>query len=207
MRIAGNRVSFYDLFDRLAATTVATCAELRSMFDAFDRLEERQARIGELEHECDVIAQDLFRETHAGMITPIDKEDIAALVGRMDDIVDAAEGAAVRVVLFRITECRPEAQQMAEYLLRAVELLQGAISHLRYPRRSDAIPTACAEVYHLERECDTAFRKALAGLFESPGIDPLLLMKWQDVFDRIENAMNHCDDVAEVLEAIHVKHG
>ncbi len=111
------------------------------------------------------------------------------------------------MVLFQITECRPDAQQMAEFLLKAVELLQGAINQLRHPRRGDAIPTACAEVYQLERQCDTAFRQALAGLFETPGIDPLVLMKWQDVYDRIENAMNHCDDVAEVLEAIHVKQG
>lgn len=176
------------------------------MVHHYDRLEERQARIKELERKCDQITHELATETHASFVTPLDKEDIAAIASGLDDIADYADAAAVRFVLYKIPESTPESRQLADYLVQSAEVLQGAVARLRSNREREAVIQACRELHRLENESDAAYRKAMGDLFNTPGIDPIFVLKWKEIYERMEMAIDKCEDVSNVLEAIQLKY-
>lgn len=206
MKLLPKKNIFYDLFEQHADLLVETARALREMLHRFDRLEERQAAIKELEHRCDRITHELARETHATFVTPIDKQDIAAIATGLDDIVDYLDAATVRIVLYRIPESTPEARQLADLLVQTVEVLREAIGRLRHPRTREEIIAACREIHRLENESDTVYRNALGRLFNEPGVDPITVLKWKEIYERLEMAVDKCEDVANVLEAIQLKY-
>lgn len=206
MRLLPRTTSFFDLFDRHTANLVLIAQELRDMLEHFDRLEERQARIKDLEHECDEITHTLATEMHATFVTPLDKEDIAAIASGLDDIADYADAASVRISLYNIPESSPESRALAELLVQTTEVLRGAVSCLRTNRNRDQVIRACREIHRLENESDAVYRCALGKLFNTPGIDPILVLKWKEIYERIEMAVDQCEDVSNVLEAIQLKY-
>jgi uncharacterized protein len=206
MRLLPRKTSFFDLFDRHAGHLVTISHEVRDLFRHFDRLEERQGRIKDLEHQCDEITHELFNQIHATFVTPLDKEDIAAIAGGLDDVADYLDAASVRVVLYQIPESTPEAIQLAELLVQIVEVLQGAVACLRDNRERGKVTQACRDIHRLENESDAAYRAALGKLFNTPGADPITVLKWKEIYDRLETAVDKCEDVSNVVEAIHIKY-
>src|SRR5687767_4478974 len=127
MRLLPRKTSFFDLFDQHASTLVTMCRELRDLVHQYDDLERRQASIKELERKCDQLTHDLATETHATFVTPLDKEDIAAIASGLDDIADYADAAAVRFVLYKIPESTPASRQLTDLLLQSAEILAAAV--------------------------------------------------------------------------------
>src|SRR5437879_3425283 len=121
MRLLPRRTTFFDLFDQHAASLVLVSQELREMVHRFDQLEARQARIKELEHRCDEITHEIAREMHATFVTPLDKEDIAAMASGLDDIADYADAVAARLVLYQIRESTSESRELADLLVECVQ--------------------------------------------------------------------------------------
>lgn len=206
MRFLPQKTEFFDLFDQQVGYLVQISQELRDLFRQFDQLTERQARIKDLEHQCDEVTHQLATEMHATFVTPLDKEDIQALSSGLDDIADYIDAAGVRVVLYQIPESSPEARQLAELLLQCVQVLHDAVTCLRHVRQRDRILTAARRIHELENESDAVYRRALGTLFNTPGIDPILLLKWKEIYERIEMAVDQVEDVSNVLEAIHLKY-
>jgi predicted phosphate transport protein (TIGR00153 family) len=206
MRLLPQKTSFFDLFDQHADALVTIARELRDMLTFFDQLPERQARIKELEHRCDEITHALAREMHGTFITPLDKEDIAALYSGLDDVADSADAAAVRLIIYQIPESSAESRELAELLVRAVEVLQGAVCCLRTTRDRDRIFEACRQIHTLENESDAIYRRALGKLFNTPGVDPIAVLKWKEIYERLEMAVDKVEDVSNVLEAIQLKY-
>jgi predicted phosphate transport protein (TIGR00153 family) len=206
MRLLPRTTSFFDLFDRHTNNLVRIAQELRDMLQYFDRLEERQARIKDLEHECDEITHTLATEMHATFVTPLDKEDIAAIASGLDDIADYADAASVRISLYQIPESSVESRDLAELLVQTTEVLRDAVACLRSNKNRDQVIRACREIHRLENESDAVYRRALGKLFNTPGIDPILVLKWKEIYERIEMAVDQCEDVSNVLEAIQLKY-
>jgi uncharacterized protein len=206
MRLLPRKATFFDLFDRHASTLVAMCRELREMIHSYDQLEVRQARIKDLEHQCDAITHELATELHRSFVTPLDKEDIAAIANGLDDIADFADGAAVRFILYKIPQSTPESRQLADLLLEAAGVLASAVGALRSGKERDKIIQACRELHRLENESDTIYQGALGELFNTPGVDPIAVMKWKEIYERLEMAVDQCEDVANVLESIQHKY-
>jgi uncharacterized protein len=205
MRFSPGR-SIYDLFDQHAGNIVLMSTELRDMLREFDRLPERQTRIKGLELECDRINHELAGEMHSSFILALDQNDISAIINGLDDVADSIDDVATRITLYQIPQSSPDAASLAELVLQSVTVLQEAISHLRNLSRRPA-DDVCREIKRLEHEGDEVYRGALGRLFNAPGIDPILLFKWQEVYELLERALDQCDDVANCIEGIQLKYG
>ena len=195
---------FFGFFERHAALTVEGAKEMRRLLAGGQDVPALTARIREIEHETDVITHGCVERLHKTFITPLDRDAIHQLITRMDDVMDYIESAAVAVNLYELTEMTAAAQAMADVLVRATEAVAVAVSGLKNLKRSDDVLKACIEVNRLENEGDDILRGALADLFR--GKDPLLVLKWKEVYEALENATDSCEDVANVIEGVVLEH-
>ena len=196
---------FFGLFERHAALTVEGAKEMQRLVQGDQNIRTRAARIKEIEHETDVITHTCVERLHRTFITPFDRDDIHRLITRMDDVMDYIDSAAIAVVLYELTEMTPPARELADVLVRSTESVAVAVSGLKNVKQSKAILDACIEVNRLENEGDEILRSALAELFRGAK-DPLLVLKWKEVYEALENATDRCEDVANVIEGVVLEH-
>ena len=196
---------FFGLFERHAALTVEGAREMQRLVQGGQNIRTRAARIKEIEHETDVITHTCVERLHKTFITPFDRDDIHRLITRMDDVMDYIESAAIAVMLYELVEMTDPARELADVLVRSTESVAVAVSGLKNVKQSQAILDACIEVNRLENEGDEILRGALADLFREAK-DPLLVLKWKEVYEALENATDRCEDVANVIEGVVLEH-
>jgi uncharacterized protein Yka (UPF0111/DUF47 family) len=196
---------FFGLFERHAALTVEGAQEMRRLVDGAASIPARAARIKQLEHETDVITHACVERLHKTFITPLDRDAIHLLISRMDDIMDYIEAAAASVMLYELHEMTAPVRALADVLVRSTEAVAVAVSGLSNLKQADRILQACIEVNRLENEGDEILRSALAELFRGAA-DPLLVLKWKEVYEALENATDRCEDVANVIEGVVLEH-
>ena len=204
MRIFPKEIDFFEIFDKAASNLTKATSLLVSLMENFDNLEARAKEIYEVEQDGDMLTHDIMKKLNRTFLTPIDREDIHALAARMDDILDLVWGGVDRMIVFKITSPTQEAVELAKDLHRTTEVLQKTIKELRAKNYSH-VQEHCIEINRLENRIDRTFRDALGKLFEDIK-DPLLIIKWKDVYEHLENASDRCEDVANVLEGIVLKH-
>jgi uncharacterized protein Yka (UPF0111/DUF47 family) len=192
--------SFYGYFEQHAGLTIAACKELLSLTtDGTDTIKSAQ-RIKELEHEADKITNHCIEALQKTFITPIERTDIHHLIKRLDDIVDIINGATSRVVLYEITEIRPEAKMLAQILVQATSEIECALKGLRNLKNVRLIKEKCDAIHELEYQGDEVLRAALMRLFKENEL--MLVVKWKEIFERLEKAINRCKDVADIIEEV-----
>ncbi len=196
---------FFGLFERHAALTVEGARQMKRLVQGDQNFRAVTARIKEIEHETDVITHTCVEHLHKTFITPLDRDDIHRLITRMDDVMDFIEAAAVSVTLYELTEMTEPARALTEVLVQSTEQVAIAVAGLKDLKRPDAILKACIEVNRLENEGDEILRGALADLFRGAS-DPLLVLKWKEVYEALENATDRCEDVANILEGVVLEH-
>jgi predicted phosphate transport protein (TIGR00153 family) len=155
------------------------------------------------EQEGDRITHDIIQRLNSTFVTPIDREDIYALASALDDIVDFVEEVADYLGLYKIDAPMEQSQRLAHVLAQAGRQLSEAIPRLR---NFDDMSHFTVEVNRLENEGDRIGREAVASLFEE-GIDPLVVIRWKDIYERLEQAIDACEKVAYILEGISTKNG
>jgi hypothetical protein len=163
------------------------------------------ARAGEvqaIEHRCDEFTHNIIERLNRTFVTPIDREDIHALADSLDDVMDAIDSAADSLSLYRIDKIRPEARQQAALIRRSVDQVRLALASLE---RRDGAREAVIETKRLEHEADAVHRSAISRLFGEE-TDAITIMKWKEIFDFLEDAVDRCDKVAVVIEGVVVKH-
>jgi uncharacterized protein len=163
------------------------------------------ARAGEvqaIEHRCDELTHDIIERLNRTFVTPIDREDIHALADSLDDVMDAIDSAADSLSLYRIDRIRPEARQQAVLIRRSVEQLRRALGGLE---KRDGSREAVIETKRLEHEADAVHRSAISRLF-SEETDAITIIKWKEIFDFLEHAIDRSEKVAVVIEGVLVKH-
>jgi predicted phosphate transport protein (TIGR00153 family) len=197
--------NFFGLFERHAALTVEGSKEMQRMVQGGQNTRVIAARIKEIEHETDVITHSCVERLHKTFITPFDRDDIHRLITRMDDVMDYIEAAAVAVSLYELTDMTAPARELADVLVRSTEAVAIAVAGLRNVKQSEAIIKACIEVNRLENEGDDILRNALATLFRE-ATNPLLVLKWKEVYEALENATDRCEDVANIIEGVVLEH-
>lgn len=158
-------------------------------------------KIKDAETSADSITHETIKRLHETWITPFDRDDIHALITRMDDVLDLIEAAAERIVLYRVVVAPPEALELANLLVESCDVLAKAVALLGTMSRAPELLELCVEVNRLENAADSVHRRAMADLFK-PGNDPLMVMKWRDILDGLESATDRCEDVANVLEGV-----
>src|SRR5918997_1075094 len=153
------------------------------------------------EQDGDRITHDIIHRLNQTFVTPIDREDILELVKALDDVVDLTEEVADLLVLYKIEAPMEQAQKLARILREACTQVAGAVPRMR---TFDDISHYVVEIHRLENDGDRAVREAVASLFES-GVDPMQVIRWKDIFERLEEAIDATEHVADVLEGIVIK--
>lgn len=193
--------AFFDYFEQHIAITIKICKTFKELSQMPDKLAEGAATISRLEEEADVIIHTCSDALHKTFITPIDRADIFSLIKQMDDIPDQINTSVNRMSLYEITEFRKEAVEMAEILLLASTEIESALKSLRnINRNTDVIKSICQKIHELESDADEILRNAIVRLFKEK--DAILVIKWKEVFERLEKAVDKCEAVANIIEGV-----
>jgi len=195
---------FFDLFEESARNLVRAAQLLAQLLEDWEDVEERARQMTELEHHGDNITHRIIAQLHATFVTPIDREDIAQLAERMDDVMDFMEGAAVALVLYKVSQPTERAKELADILIKVTSEVSKAIPRLRHRKQLDQIPGHCIEINRLENEADAVLRSALGELFDHQ-VDIAEVIKWREIYEHMENATDRCEDIANVLEGVMIK--
>lgn len=192
---------FFTLFDQLATHLATAAVQLKDLFDQPTRLQDQIRAIKDIEHKADVLTHDINARIDRSFITPIDREDIHALSTRLDDVIDLLDGTARRAETFHIGEVREPARKLCALIVEATKYLQRGVTGIRKPKEVNA----CAvEVKRIEEEGDAVYHKAVGELFlGSP--DPLDVIRWKEIYDRLEHAIDSCMAVVHSLQTISLK--
>jgi uncharacterized protein len=200
-RLLPKETSFFDFFDEHARLTVTGTNELRSLVSSGANIDAAARRIKEIEHETDVITHRCVAALHTVFITPIERDDIYRLITRLDDIMDYVEAGAERIALYDIKKMTPEVVDMADALWRAAKAVQEALNGMRDLKHAKRILEKCVEINRLENEADAILRRALARMFKEER-DPIMIIKWKEVYEHLEDATDRCEDVANIIEGV-----
>jgi predicted phosphate transport protein (TIGR00153 family) len=193
---------FYDLYNRAAANNVAISERLVRLLDAFPQDADAGMRdIKELEHEGDRITHDLIDLINRTFVTPFDRDDMYRLAGVLDDVCDHIDDTAEKIVGYGVREVREQARQQAQVIQRCAGKLAEAIGQLEGFKDSRR---QLIELRTLEDEGDRLTREAISELFAGDP-DPVSLVRWKDIHEQLEEAVDACENAADVLEAILVK--
>jgi len=192
---------FFDFFERHAGKTLQAARLLRDMLEAPKDVERDAAQIKSIEHEGDEITHRTIEMLHQTFLTPIDRSDIHELISRLDDILDLIDSTAERIWLYQLRMVEPEAISLATVLINAVAEVQKAMTQLRNLTDRGGIIRTCMEINRYENEGDELIRKAVARLFNEND-DAIHVMKWKEIYDYLEDAVDRCEDVANVLEGV-----
>lgn len=186
---------------RHAETIVTAATAFVELFDDVARSEQWAKRIKDAEAAADSITHDTIARLHKQWITPFDRGDIHGLMTALDDVIDTIHSAAMHIKVYRIDSCPDAAKELARVLERSTRAVNQGVAQLTDLSESQRVLDRCEEVVELEGQADSLYRAAMAELFE-PGADPLFIMKWRDIYGRIENAIDRCEDVANILEGV-----
>jgi hypothetical protein len=196
---------FFDDFERQTAATVEGTKLFLALLDDFTDVAAKVKAIKDVEHRADDITHRAFERLHTQFITPFDRSEIHRLLSRIDDVLDLADAASERLGLYQVASIIPEARELASVLVAAAEKMQEAVRGLRNIRDATQILEACKQINVLENQGDTLIRRALARLFNS-SFDPLTVMKWKEILDLVEDAIDRTEDVANVIEGVVLQH-
>jgi len=195
---------FFDLFEESAHNLIRAANLLAELLQNWVDVEEKIRQITELEHHGDNITHRIIAQLHGTFITPIDREDIAQLANRMDDVMDFIEAAAVRMMLYGIDKPAERAKEVANILIKVTSEVGEAIPHLRHRRELSHMREHCIEINRLENEADAVRRSALAELFHDR-VELVEVIKWREIYEHMENAVDRCEDIADILEGVMIK--
>jgi uncharacterized protein Yka (UPF0111/DUF47 family) len=195
------RTEFFSLFSRQATLAIAGARSLQALLADLPRAQEHANRIHELEHEADAVCQRTMELLHRSFITPIERGDVHLLSSQLDDIMDHIEASAQRLWLYEIEKATPELLEMAGLLLRATEAVQKAVDALAQRPAPRQIRELCNAVKAVEKSNDRLLRKATAKLFKEEE-DAKALIKWQKIYEDVEDAIDRCEDVANLVEGV-----
>ena len=192
------------MFEADAANAVKTAHALKDMVDNWVDIEAKANAIDDLEHSGDTITHQIVGQLHRTFVTPFDREDIAALANSIDNVTDFIHATAMAMFLYKVE--RPEASviELAGIIVRATVEMEKAFYLLRHRAKLKQVIKHCVEINRLENEADAIYRAATAGLFDNMDIPSLI--KWREIYEHMESATDGCEDVANVLEGIALKH-
>jgi predicted phosphate transport protein (TIGR00153 family) len=197
---------FFDLFEGLARHAISCAEHLRKLAKDFPKVDAELSRIRQEEHEADDLTHKALERLDQTFITPFDREDIHDLVNGIDDIIDTIDALAKRFPLYHISNMPEMFKQQTDVLVQATVALSDAVHRLRKTRKLSELKDALIEIHRLESLGDDVNYAAVSKLFDGQA-PPLEVMKWKELYDYIENAIDGCEDVGNTLERIVLKNG
>jgi uncharacterized protein len=199
--LAPNEREYFDLFERAGTTIVRATELLEEMLGSYPDRRDLATVIHDCEHEGDRIAHDVIQRLNHTFVTPFDREDIYELVSVLDDIVDFTDEVADYLGVYKIEAPMEQSQQLAGILTQAARQVAEALTHFRGFKN---VTQYTVEVHRLENEADRIVRDAIGALFVD-GIDPMVVIRWKDIYERLENAIDSTERAAYIIEGIVIK--
>ncbi len=196
---------FFALFEQSAQNAVRTAQQLRDMAYTWENVKERVEVITDLEHEGDAITHQIMAQLRTTFITPLDREDIALLANSLDNVTDFIHAAADTMWLYKIERPTEIAKELSEIIVQTAAEIEKAILEMHGRLDRQQILRHCVEINRLENVGDSIYRSAMAELF-ADSRDAVYLIKWREIYDHLECAIDSCEDVADVLESVALKY-
>jgi predicted phosphate transport protein (TIGR00153 family) len=202
-RLIPREEKFYDDFKMMAELLRQGARLLETMFAVDPPIAEKALEIKEVEHQCDFMTHEIIQRLNKTFVTPIDREDIHELARTLDDVMDAIDNAAALIPLYRIDKVRGGARELTRIIIQQTDEIRAAVEALE--KRQGVLERAI-EINRLENEADRIHQAAVGQLFDEEP-NPVLVLKWKEIYDLLEEATDACEDVANLLENVVVKHG
>jgi uncharacterized protein len=196
---------FFDDFDAQCAVTVEGAKMLHALLSDYRDVAARVQALKDVEHKGDEVTHRAFNRLHQQFITPFDRTQIHALLGRIDDVLDMTNAAAARLHYYEIETSLPDAVELARLLVMSTEKVREVVAALRLIKQPQQILAGCKDIKKLESQADEVLRAGMGRLFKS-GVDPLTIIKWKEIYDLIETATDKCLSVANVIEGVVLEH-
>ena len=208
LRLIPQDERFFDLFNRSAENTLEGARLLNDLLENYTDVDRKARHLKDIEHQGDEITHEVFRALNRTFVTPLDREDISHLASALDDVIDWIEEVARRIRLYKISEPRPLARQFGRVILDQAEQIARAVPMLEDRRQADALQRATQEIHRLENEGDDLLAEAVATLYDGVTDVPHLIeaMRWEDIYQLLEDATDKAEGVATVLSNIALKH-
>lgn len=204
-RMTAKEAVFFDLFSDTAADTCKAARMLEELMRNYTDIPEKIRAIEEIEHKCDGHVHKMLEHLNRSFVTPIDREDIYLIAKELDNITDDIESTAHRFMMFNVTSIRPDALKMADMIIKCTEELMGVMSELKNMKTSKVLKDRIIEVNRIEDAGDDIFRNAMQSLFVNEN-DSLEVIKWKEIYEYLENTLDACEDVANIIEGVVMKH-
>jgi predicted phosphate transport protein (TIGR00153 family) len=195
---------FFDLFEQSAALVVKTAQTYVDMLKDYPHRERYLALIRQMEHDGDETTHRTLQKLDTTFITPFDREDIYSLMKTLDDVIDEIDAAAKRLILYKIDEVKNALYKQTDVLLRAAQCMESAVRELRNIKKPDGIRTHLIEIHAMENAGDDINHAAAAELYAT-STNAIDAMKWKEIYDLTERAIDRCEDVANIIDAIILK--
>lgn len=192
---------YFELFDKMAERINEAAAVLVELFENIANAETYAENLKAIEHQADEIAHDVLKRLNKSFVTPIDREDIHSLISAMDTVVDMIESVSARVIMYGVRESTPAMKELSRVLAETSQATGRAVATMH---SHDDMADLIIEVHALEARGDTIYRAAVRELFEGNS-DALAVMKSKEVYEKLEAAIDACEDASNVLENIRIK--
>ncbi len=204
LRFMPREEKFFDMFSQQAANVVVGAKLLKELLDDYTDIEQKRMLIEKTESAGDEITHKILEKLNSTFITPMDREDIQALTSALDDILDFVNATAQRLHLYGVTFIPPDAKELAGVIVRASEETATLIDNLKNLKNVACLKAGWIEVNRLENAGDVVSRHAIAGLFKNV-TDPIEVIKWKELYEHMETAIDKCEDAANIVETVCLK--
>ena len=203
-RITRKEEVFFDLFVETTELACTAAKKLDDLVTKLDDVEEKIKTIKKIEHDCDQSIHKIMKQLNRSFITPIDREDIYEIAKALDNITDEIECVAHRFTMFNVTSVTDYAGAFSNLIVFCTKELKDLMVELKNLKTSKIIAKKIIEVNRIENEGDDLYRVAMTALFSSQ-VDPVDVIKWKDIYDHLENTLDACEDVANIVEGVVMK--
>lgn len=197
---------FYDLLEKLAGKAEEAMNLFKLLVESWSHSHSSIQALKDLEHECDLIVHEIMVKLNNTFITPIDREDIHLLAKEIDDLVDIIQTLSKRMVIFQIQEVSMDLKEMTTILEKSIVTVVVIVKKIRNLKKSHEILELCIQIHALENEGDRIFEQSLMNIFQN-ALDPLEVIKWKEIYDFLELAIDKCEDISDIIWGIVVKYG
>jgi uncharacterized protein len=204
LKLIPKEEKFFDLFEHQAENVVSAAKMIKELFEDYREVEQAAIKISRIEHEGDDIAHQIAEKVSLTFITPMDREDIHALATALDDIVDFIYATVLRLDLYKIKALREDTSRIANIIVLAAEETLELVRELKSYKKHGIIKKRWVEIHPLENEGDVASRAAIAKLFEEE-TNPIEVIKWKELYEHLETAIDKCEDAANIIEQVVLK--
>jgi predicted phosphate transport protein (TIGR00153 family) len=204
-RVTAKEERFFDYFIETSEIICKAAQLLDDLTNNYNNVNEKIKSIEDAEHACDNMVHKILNELNKAFITPIDREDIYTIARELDNITDDIEAAAQRFSMYNVKQVRPDVLKLSKLIVNATSELKNVMTEMKNMKNSKTLEDKIIEVNNIEDDGDTAFRDAMANLFLTEQ-DAVEVIKWKEIIELLENTIDACEDVANIVEGVVMKH-